>query len=172
MGPAATPGTTAYMVAQQAWKPVAPPPAAPPPPSTGSPTANPGAATQEPAFKAVVNKDAVNRVLKQQAAMKTKDSQAAEAAGISDPTLAPHASTHPTHAASKGPTPQDLQSIGAGLGDALRTFREAANDVRRAVDPEMHTIKAEMEAAQKEIQASIDQVKQAPKLDEPPQKSG
>ena len=91
MGPAATPGTTAYMVAQQAWKPVAPPPAAPPPPSTGSPTATPGAATQEPAFKAVVNKDAVNRVMKQQAAMKTKDSQAAEAAGISDPALVPHA---------------------------------------------------------------------------------
>jgi hypothetical protein len=35
----------------------------------------------------------------------------------------------------------------------------------------MHTIKAEMEAAQKEIQASIDQVKQAPNLDEPPPKS-
>ncbi len=172
MGPAATPGTTAYMVAQQSWKPVAPPPAAPPAPSTGSPTAAPGTATQEPAFKAVVNKDAVNRVMKQQAAMKTKDSQAAEAAGISDPSLVPHASTTPTRAASTGPSPQDLQSIGAGLGDALRTFREAANDVRRAVDPEMHTIKAEMEAAQKEIQASIDQVKQAPKLDEPTQKSG
>jgi TatA/E family protein of Tat protein translocase len=172
MGPAATPGTTAYMVAQQAWKPVAPPPTAPPPPTTGSPTANPGVATQEPAFKAVVNKDAVNRVMKQQAAMKSKDSQAAEAAGISDPALVPHENTHPKHAGSKGPTPQDLQAIGAGLGDALRTFREAANDVRRAVDPEMHTIKAEMEAAQKEIQASIDQAKQLPKLDEPPQKSG
>jgi TatA/E family protein of Tat protein translocase len=172
MGPAATPGTTAYMVAQQSWKPVAPPPVVPPPPSTGSPTATPGGATQEPAFKAVVNTDAVNRVMKQQAAMKTKDSQAAEAAGISDPTLVPQVPTHRPHAASKTPTPQDLQAIGAGLGDALRTFREAANDVRRAVDPEMHTIKAEMEAAQKEIQATIDQAKQAPKLDEPPQKSG
>ena len=172
MGPAATPGTTAYMVAQQAWKPVAPPPAAPPPPSTGSPTAAPGSATQQPAFKAVVNKDAVNRVLQKQAAMKTKDSQAAEAAGISDPALVPKAATsQPKRPAGNTPNPQDLQSIGAGLGDALRTFREAANDVRRAVDPEMHTIKAEMEAAQKEIQASIDEVKQAPKLDEPPPKS-
>ena len=172
MGPAATPGTTAYMVAQQAWKPVAPPPAAPPPPSTGSPTAAPGSTTQEPAFKAVVNKDAVNRVLQKQAAMKTKDSQAAEAAGISDPALVPkEATSQPKRPVGNTPNPQDLQSIGAGLGDALRTFREAANDVRRAVDPEMHTIKAEMEAAQKEIQASIDQVKQAPKLDEPPPKS-
>ena len=172
MGPAATPGTTAYMVAQQAWKPVTPPPAAPPPPSTGSPTAAPGSATQQPAFKAVVNKDAVNRVLQKQAAMKTKDSQAAEAAGISDPALVPQAATsQPKRPGGNVPTPQDMQSIGAGLGDALRTFREAANDVRRAVDPEMHTIKAEMEAAQKEIQASIDQVKQAPNLDEPPPKS-
>lgn len=172
MGPAATPGTTAYMVAQQAWKPVAPPPVAPPPPSTGSPTAAPGSATQEPAFKAVVNKDAVNRVLQKQAAMKNKDVQAAEAAGISDPALVPKTgSSQPKRAGGNTPNPQDLQSIGAGLGDALRTFREAANDVRRAVDPEMHTIKAEMEAAQKEIQASIDQVKQAPNLDEPPPKS-
>ena len=107
------------------------------------------------------------------AAMKAKDSQAAEAAGISDPTLVPPArSPKPTRAADKSSDAQDLQSIGAGLGDALRTFREAASDVRRAVDPEMHTIRAEMEAAQKEIQASIDEVKQAPKLDEPPPKSG
>src|SRR5438093_6597766 len=55
MGPMATPGTTAYMVAQQAWKPVTPPPVAPPAPAAGSPTATPGGVTQEPAFKAVVN---------------------------------------------------------------------------------------------------------------------
>lgn len=173
MGPMATPGTTAYMVAQQAWKPVTPPPVAPPAPATGSPTAQPGAPTQEPAFKAVVNKDAVKRVMSQQAALKTKeqskDAQAAEAAGISDPAMVPRAAA-PRQPASKGPTPADLQSIGSGLGDALRTFREAANDVRRAVDPEMHTIKAEMEAAQKEIQSSIDQIKQAPHVDEPPPK--
>src|SRR5437660_1473183 len=172
MGPAATPGTTAYMVAQQAWKPVTPPPAAPPPPTAGSPTAAPGVVTQEPAFKAVVNKEAVNRVMKQQTTMKTKDAQAAEAAGISDPALVPNAaSSQPKPAVSKIPSAQDFQSIGAGLGDAMRTFREAANDVRRAVDPEMQTIKAEMEAAQKEIQSSIDQVKHGPKLDEPPPKS-
>src|SRR5438552_6908988 len=172
MGPAATPGTTAYMAAQQAWKPVTPPPAAPPPPTAGSPTAAPGVVTQEPAFKAVVNKDAVNRVMKQQTTMKTKDAQAAEAAGISDPALVPNAaSSQAKPAAAKGPSAQDFQSIGAGLGDAMRTFREAANDVRRAVDPEMQTIKAEMEAAQKEIQSSIDQVKHGPKPDEPPSKS-
>jgi len=180
MGPMATPGTTAYMVAQQAWKPVTPPPVAPPAPAAGSPTATPGGVTQEPAFKAVVNKSAVQRVMAKQAAMKTKDDappappqdkQALEAAGMAPDAKAPGipaTNKPPSAPAGKTPSPQDLQSIGSGIGDALRTFREATNDVRRAVDPQMHTIKAEMEAAQKELQASIDYVKESPKIEEPP----
>jgi len=177
MGPAATPGTTAYMVAQQSWKPVTPPPVAPPAPPAGSPDAAPA----PPAFKAEVNKAAVQRVMAQQAAMKAKqqetqapnlpeasdiDRQALEAAGMQPPPPAPAAQKP----ASKVPTPQDLQNLGSGIGDALRTFREAANDVRRAIDPSMHTIKAEVEAAQKELQGSIDYVKEGPKVEEPPPK--
>ena len=173
MGPAATPGTTAYTAAQQAWKPVTPPPVAPPPPAGTPSPGTPGAAPAQPAgFKAVVNKAAVDRVMAQQAAMKTKqpaqqseanvpamDRQALEAAGMQPPPAAP---------ASKAPNPKDLEKLGSGIGDALRTFREAANDVRRAIDPSMHTIKAEVEAAQKEIQSSIDSVKETPKVEEPP----
>ena len=174
MGPAATPGTTAYMVAQQAWKPVTPPPVAPPSPAAA-------AADAQPAFKADVNKAAVQRVMAQQAAMKANqpqsqapdlpeassiDRQALEAAGMQPPPPAPAAKAP----AGKVPTPQDLQNLGSGIGDALRTFREAANDVRRAVDPSMHTIKAEVEAAQKELQGSIDYVKEGPKVEEPPPK--
>jgi TatA/E family protein of Tat protein translocase len=171
MGPAATPGTTAYMVAQQAWKPVTPPPTVPPAPAAGSPTAVAGGPTQESGFKAVVNKDAVKRVMNQQAAIKSKDTQAAEAAGISDPAMVP--GSKPSRSSTNtSPSPTDFQSIGSGIGDALRTFREAANDVRRAVDPEMHTIKAEVEAAQRELQSTIEQVKQSPKAEEPPPKSG
>lgn len=176
MGPAATPGTTAYMVAQQAWKPVTPQPVAPPAPTTAG---NPAAAAAAPAhpsgFKAEVNKPAVQRVMAQQAAMKAKqqaaqqppsappslDRQAMEAAGMQPPPEAPSY----TKPAVKAP---DLQNLGAGIGDALRTFREAANDVKRAIDPSMHTIKAEVEAAQKEIQGSIDYVKEGPKVEEPP----
>ena len=183
MGPAATPGTTAYMVAQQSWKPVTPPPVAPPPtpvPAAGSPTAEAGGPSQQPAFKAVVNKSAVQRVMAQQAAMKPKneppapvDKQALEAAGMAPGAHAPGIpAAKPSAPASKTPSPQDLQSIGSGLGEALRTFREATNDVRRAIDPEMHTIKAEVEAAQKELQSSIDYVKEGPKVEEPPPKSG
>src|SRR5437899_8818326 len=178
MGPAATPGTTAYAVAQQAWKPVTPPPVAPPPspagtPSPGAPGAAPAAPAQPSGFKAAVNKPAVERVMAQQAALTAKqepaqqseanlatmDRQALEAAGMQPPPAAP---------ASKVPNPKDLEKLGSGIGDALRTFREAANDVRRAIDPSMHTIKAEVEAAQKEIQSSIDSVKETPKVEEPP----
>ena len=174
MGPAATPGTTAYTVAQQAWKPVTPPPVEPPSP-TGTPSpGTPGAAPAQPSgFKAVVKKAAVERVMAQQAVLKanqqpaqqseasvpTMDRQALEAAGMQPPPAPP---------ASKAPNPKDLEKLGSGIGDALRTFREAANDVRRAIDPSMHTIKAEVEAAQKEIQSSIDSVKETPKVEEPP----
>src|SRR5256712_7483437 len=172
-----SPGTTAYMVAQQAWKPVTPPPVAPPSPagtpSPGTPGAPPAAPAQSSGFKAVVNKAAVERVIAQQAALKAKqepaqqseanfstiDRQALEAAGMQPPPAVP---------ASKAPNPKDLEKLGSGIGDALRTFREAANDVRRAIDPSMHTIKAEVEAAQKEIQSSIDSVKETPKVEEPP----
>jgi TatA/E family protein of Tat protein translocase len=173
MGPAATPGTTAYMVAQQSWKPVTPPPVAPPPaPAAAGSSAGASAAPAQPAgFKAEVNKPAVQRVMAQQAAIKAKqqpqgapptmDRQAQEAAGMQPPPADPGYSKPMI----KVP---DLQNLGSGIGDALRTFREAANDVKRAIDPSMHTIKAEVEAAQKEIQGSIDYVKEGPKVEEPP----
>jgi TatA/E family protein of Tat protein translocase len=175
-GPALTPGTTAYMVAQQAWKPVTPPPVAPPP---SNPVPGPAAPAADEGYKAVVNKPAVQRVMAQQAAMKTKaqptaptDAQAMEAAGMSPGATAPGVpAAKPAAPPSKVPSPQDFQSIGSGLGDAMRTFREAANDVRRAVDPQMHTIKAEIEAAQKELQSSIDRVKEGSKVEEPPPKT-
>jgi len=181
MGPAATPGTTAYMVAQQSWKPVTPPPVPTPAPAgaaAGGPQAAAPAPEQPSGFKAVVNKAAVQRVMAQQAAMKAKnepqaplDKQALEAAGMAPGTHAPGIpAAKPAAPAGKTPSPQDLQSIGSGLGEALRTFREAANDVRRAVDPSMHTIKSEVEAAEKELQSSIDYVKEGPKVEEPPPK--
>jgi len=95
---------------------------------------------------AIVNKDAVARVQAQQAAMKAK---AAQPAGVS---------------------PEDMQSLGEGLGDALRTFKQAVSDVRNSVDPEMRTIQAEMDSAQKEFQQSIEAAKEIPALHEAPPK--
>ena len=109
----------------------------------------PAGAQAKPVVKrpsAIVNKDAVARVQAQQAALKAK---AAEPAGIS---------------------PGDMQSLGEGLGDVLRTFKQAVADVRNSVDPEMRTIQAEMDSAQKEFEQSIEAAKELPTLHEEPPK--
>ncbi len=97
---------------------------------------------------AIVNKDAVARVQAQQAAMKAKAAQAVP-----------------------GVSPEDMQSLGEGMGDVLRTFRQAVADVRDTVDPQMRTIQAEMDAAQKEIQQSLEAATNQPVVQVDPQKS-
>lgn len=89
---------------------------------------------------AIVNKKAVERVQAQRAAMQAKAAKPLAAA----------------------PASADLQSLGEGLGSTLRTFREATADVRNAIDPEMRTIQAELESAQKEVEQSIEAAKQPP----------
>jgi len=167
-GPELTPGTTAAFMHNMA----APPQPARPLTSTAAPSTGqgqrpptmeeraaapapvmraqypplPAGAQAKPVVKrpsAIVNKDAVARVQAQQAAMKT------QAAGIS---------------------PGDMQSLGEGLGDALRTFKQAVADVRNSVDPEIRTIQAEMDSAQKEFQQSIESAKELPALHEEPPK--
>ncbi len=184
-GPELTPGTTAALMAAagpqaaQAPRPKPAPAAATPGQSTTAapqfaqpPTMEdrlsapapalqasypplPASAQPKPVAKrpsAIVNKDAVARVQAQQAAMKTtaaqKSAKPAQETGLST---------------------NDMQSLGESLGDTLRTFRQAAADVRNAVDPEMRTIRAEMDAAQKELEQSIEAAKQMPvPTDEPP----
>ena len=112
----------------------------PPAPASSVPAA-PG---KRPA--AIVNKKAVARVQAQRAAMQqAKAAKAREAAGS-----------------------DDLQSLGEGLGSALRTFREATTDVRNSIDPEMRTIQAELESAQKEVEQSVEAAKQSPAPRDPP----
>lgn len=178
-GPELTPGTTAALMAAgagpQKYEPPRPkgaqqPQAAatagqkpdplsmeerlahPPPAPRGvypplPPSAQPRPVPKRPS--AVVNKDAVARVQAQQAALKA------------------------TAAHSATPSPQDMQSLGEGVGDALRTFRQAVSDVRGAIDPEMRTIQAEIDAAQKEIEQTVESAKQMPAVEEePPKKTG
>jgi TatA/E family protein of Tat protein translocase len=95
---------------------------------------------------AIVNKDAVARVQAQQASMKARAAQPADI--------------------STG----DMQSLGEELGGALRTFKQAVADVRNSVDPEIRTIQAEMDSAQKEFQQSIEAAKEMPALHEEPPK--
>ena len=170
-GPEMTPGTTAaslYNMGPQAPQPPRPraapaasaagqaPPtmeeraAAPTPMMRGQYPPLPPSAQTKPQAKrpsAIVNKDAVARVQAQQAALKSKASQS-----------------------GGGVSPADMQHLGEGLGDALRTFKQAVADVRNSVDPEMRTIQAEMDAAQKEIQQSIEAAREMPAVQEDPPK--
>jgi len=82
---------------------------------------------------AIVNKQAVARVQAQQAARKAKAASTA---------------------------PQDMQSLGEGLGSAVRTFRDAAADIQNSIDPQMRTIQAELESAEQEMKESIEAAKQ------------
>lgn len=120
-----------------------------PPPRSAYPPLPPTAQTKAPPKRpsAIVNKDAIARVQAQQVALKAKASQ------------------------SSAPSPQDMQSLGEGLGDALRTFRQAVADVRGSIDPEMRTIQAELDAAQKEIEQSVEAAKQMPAVQEDPPKA-
>jgi len=172
-GPELTPGTTAALMYNMAAQPQAARPvtaqsassqsmgqgqqpptmeeraAAPAPMMRAQYPPLPAGAQAKPIAKrpsAIVNKDAVARVQAQQMAMKAK---AAQPAGIS---------------------PGDMQSLGEGLGDALRTFKQAVADVRNSVDPEIRTIQAEMDSAQKEFQQSIEAAKDMPALHEEPPK--
>lgn len=168
-GPEMTPGTTAsllYNIGPQG------PQAARPAPAPGAPAAAqpvvsmeeraaapspvsraqypplPPGAQAKPAAKrpsAIVNKEAVARVQAQQAALKAKAAQA-----------------------QTGISPNDMQNLGEGVGDMLRTFRQAVADVRNSVDPQMRTIQAEMDAAQKEIEQSIEAAKEMPAVQEEP----
>lgn len=125
--------------------------AAPAPMARGQYPPLPPGSLPKPAVKrpsAIVNKDAVARVQAQQAAMKAKAAQAAS-----------------------GVSPEDMQGLGEGLGDMLRTFRQAVADVRDTVDPQMRTIQAEMDAAQKEIQQSLEAAADQPVVQVDPQKS-
>lgn len=166
-GPEQTPGTTAALLYKGAGPEVVHPsskssgassspqttttPSSPPPMSMEDRQAQPApvASRQYPALPAgaqakpvlkrpaaVVNKQAVARVQAQQAAMKAQASQ------------------------QSGLAPRDMQSLGEGLGSAVRTFRDAAADIKNSIDPQMRTIQAELESAEKEMQDSIEVAKE------------
>lgn len=168
-GPELTPGTTAsllYNTSLQTQRPSAPSSnpasasaaapvlsmeeraAAPPPRAHASYPPLPAGSETKPAAKrpsAIVNKEAVARVQAQQAALKATQSAAV--------------------------SPDDLQHFGEGLGEVVRTFRQAVTDVRNSVDPQMNTIQAELDAAKKEIQQSMEAAKELPPPQEDPRKS-
>jgi TatA/E family protein of Tat protein translocase len=165
-GPELTPGTTASLLYQTGPQaPQTPRAASPRDPSSVPPSSQqvvtmeerdaapsplvraqypplPAGAQARPSAKrpsAIVNKDAVARVQAQQAAQKVK-----------------------TTPASAGMSPKEMQDLGEGMGEMVRSFRQAVADVRSSVDPQMRTIQAEIDSAQKEIHQSLEAAKEPP----------
>lgn len=184
-GPELTPGTTAAMMYAAGPTPHQPPQATPPsaapaPQPSPAPAARPGPAPNAPPTmeermanpapvaqasypplpagaqpkpgakrpSAIVNKDAVARVQAKQAALRQAGAQ--KGGGVS---------------------PKDMQNLGEGLGDALRTFRQAASDVRGAIEPEIRTLQSEFDSAQKEMEQTVESAKQMPSVHEDPPSS-
>lgn len=171
-GPEQTPGTTASLLYNT--NPLAPQPSSPSPNHASTFASNPVLSMEERAAappprapaaypplptgsqakatakrpSAIVNKDAVARVQSQQAALKTKHGPS-----------------------TVGVSPDDLQHLGEGLGEVVRTYRQAVTEVRNTIDPQMCTIQAEMDAAKKEVQQSIEAAKEPPQVQENPQNS-
>ncbi|GKS56627.1 hypothetical protein YTPLAS18_01540 [Nitrospira sp.] len=112
----------------------------------------PPSAQAKPAAKrpsAVVNKEAVARVQAQQAAMLNK---AAQGGG--------------------GLSPDDMGSFGQGIGEVFRMARDVSAEVRGAIDPQVRTLRTEVDSATKEIEQSIEAAKELPQVqEEPPAKS-
>ncbi|MGE3151072.1 MAG: twin-arginine translocase TatA/TatE family subunit [Nitrospiraceae bacterium] len=109
------------------------------------PTAQAKPATKRPS--AIVNKEAVARVQAQQVAMRA-NKQA-------------HGSSQPA-----GLSPQDMQDFGQGLGEAFRLVRETTAEIRGAIEPQVRVFQTEVDAAQKEIQDSVEVAKQMPAVHE------
>jgi Sec-independent protein translocase protein TatA len=63
-----------------------------------------------------------------------------------------------------------MQSLGEGMGDVMRTFRQAVADVRQSVDPEIRTIQTEMDSAHKELRQSLEAATEPPAIQEDPPK--
>ena len=181
-GPELTPGTTAAMMAaaapqayqappkpaaltisQPIHQPVAAPPLSHQPPSMDERLSQPAPAMKatypplppttqaKPAAKrpsAIVNKEAVARVQAQQAAMRAKP---AAGAGSSQ---------------GAGLSPQDMQDFGQGLGEAFRLVRETTAEIRGAIEPQVRVFQTEVDAAQKDIQDSVEVAKQMPSVHE------
>lgn len=92
---------------------------------------------------AIVNKDAVARVQAQQAAMRAKPAPA-----------------------GGGLSPDDMGNFGQGLGEAFRMMKDVTAEVRGAIDPQVRTLRAEMDAATKELEQSIEAAKELPAVQE------
>lgn len=59
--------------------------------------------------------------------------------------------------------PQQLPEIGRQVGKAVKGFKEATDDVRRSVEPEVNLIQAEMKSIEQDLESSMKEAEEAVK---------
>ncbi len=51
--------------------------------------------------------------------------------------------------------PKQLPEVGRQVGKAVKGFKDVTDDLRKSVEPELHTIQQEMKMVEQDFQASI-----------------
>jgi sec-independent protein translocase protein TatA len=59
--------------------------------------------------------------------------------------------------------PQQLPEIGRQVGKAVKGFKDATEDVRKSVEPEVNLIQAEMKSIEQDLEASMKEAEEAVK---------
>jgi sec-independent protein translocase protein TatA len=59
--------------------------------------------------------------------------------------------------------PQQLPEIGRQVGKAVKGFKEATDDVRKSVEPELNLVQAEMKSIEQDLESSMKEAEEAVK---------
>jgi sec-independent protein translocase protein TatA len=57
--------------------------------------------------------------------------------------------------------PQQLPEIGRQVGKAVKGFKEATDDVRKSVEPELNLMQAEMKSIEQDLESSMKEAEEA-----------
>ena len=59
--------------------------------------------------------------------------------------------------------PQQLPEIGRQVGKAVKGFKEATDDIRKSVEPELNLMQAEMKSIEQDLQSTMKEAEDAVK---------
>lgn len=57
--------------------------------------------------------------------------------------------------------PQQLPEVGRQVGKAIKGFKEATEDVRKSVEPELNLMQAEIKAVEQDLQSSMKEAEES-----------
>lgn len=57
--------------------------------------------------------------------------------------------------------PQQLPEVGRQVGKAIKGFKEATDDVRKSVEPELNLMQAEMKAVEQDLESSMKEAEES-----------